>query len=166
MKKYLPHILIGVPLLIGAVIVFGYVRRSKKMKEAENKPTTEPDTTIRTGGDTPTRTKTDDEIPLRKGSKGKYVQEIQKALGITADGDFGSITDRTVREYQKKMGLQVDGIVGKITWKSLFGTDFPNTTVRKPMSSVGGADVLTIKTSPVKKPFGKTGLTGTGVTVI
>lgn len=164
MKKYLPYILIGVPLLIGSILVYGYAKRNKKLKEGEMKPTPEPEKSTGTGtSTTPKTTKTDDEIPLRKGSKGKYVQAVQKALGITADGDFGRITDKTVRQYQTKMGLQVDGIVGKITWNSLFGTDFPNTTPRRPLPTVGGADILTTKPSPIKKPFGKTGLTGTDV---
>jgi peptidoglycan hydrolase-like protein with peptidoglycan-binding domain len=127
MKKYLPYILIGLPLLVGGFLVYGYVRKSKKIKEQTPAPPVTPEkSTITTTTQTTTQTSSGNtEIPLKKGSKGKYVQDVQKALGITADGDFGKNTDAAVRAYQEKYGLTVDGIVGKKTWKSLFDADFP-----------------------------------------
>ncbi len=58
-------------------------------------------------------------LALKKGSKGKLVEEIQSALGIVIDGDFGPKTENAVKEYQKANGLDPDGIVGAKTWKSL-----------------------------------------------
>jgi len=52
---------------------------------------------------------------LRKGSKGKWVKKMQKVLGTTPDGDFGSGTERAVKEWQKKNRLTADGIVGPQT---------------------------------------------------
>jgi putative chitinase len=49
---------------------------------------------------------------LRKGSKGEWVKKMQKVLGTTPDGDFGSGTERAVKEWQKKNRLTADGIVG------------------------------------------------------
>jgi len=56
---------------------------------------------------------------LRRGDRGPAVVELQKLLGITADGDFGKITDRTVRTFQESKKLTVDGIVGPKTWAAL-----------------------------------------------
>ena len=59
-------------------------------------------------------------LPLRYGSQGELVAEVQKALHISADGIFGVQTDAAVRSYQRSSGLDVDGIVGLATWGSLF----------------------------------------------
>ena len=59
--------------------------------------------------------------PLRVGSKGEDVQRVQKALGITADGDFGPGTERAVKAWQAANGLTPDGIVGPKTLAKLIG---------------------------------------------
>ncbi|MET0587735.1 MAG: N-acetylmuramidase domain-containing protein [Novosphingobium sp.] len=56
---------------------------------------------------------------LRQGDKGEAVQQVQLALGIKDDGDFGPKTKRAVIAFQKKSGLYADGIVGKNTWAKL-----------------------------------------------
>ena len=43
------------------------------------------------------------------------VKAVQKALGISADGDFGPGTEAAVMQWQKSRGLVPDGIVGKAT---------------------------------------------------
>lgn len=58
--------------------------------------------------------------PLKLGSTGKAVQAIQTALGTTADGKFGPVTDRLVRNFQTANRLTADGIVGPKTWAVLF----------------------------------------------
>ena len=47
------------------------------------------------------------------------VKEIQKALGIWVDGDFGPKTEDAVKDFQKANGLDVDGIVGPKTYEAL-----------------------------------------------
>ena len=59
-------------------------------------------------------------LPLMLGSQGALVAQVQKALGIPADGIFGPQTDSAVRGYQSRAGMQVDGIVGPVTWAALF----------------------------------------------
>jgi murein DD-endopeptidase MepM/ murein hydrolase activator NlpD len=59
-------------------------------------------------------------LPLRLGSQGPLVAQVQKALDIPADGIFGVQTYVAVRAYQARAGLQVDGIVGPSTWGAMF----------------------------------------------
>jgi len=63
---------------------------------------------------------------LKKGSSGQEVEELQAALGITVDGDFGPKTEQAVKDYQQSNGLEVDGIVGPKTWTKI--TSNPSTT--------------------------------------
>lgn len=69
---------------------------------------------------TPTApTSTSSYTTLRKGSKGLEVVKLQTALGIPADGDYGSGTEAAVKKYQASKGLTADGIAGPATQKSL-----------------------------------------------
>jgi len=52
---------------------------------------------------------------LKEGSRGSEVKKVQTALGLTADGIFGSGTKAAVKEFQSKNGLSADGIVGPNT---------------------------------------------------
>lgn len=58
-------------------------------------------------------------MTLRRGSSGPDVVDLQEALGITADGDFGPKTEAAVKEFQAQNGLVADGIVGTKTWAEL-----------------------------------------------
>jgi putative chitinase len=53
------------------------------------------------------------------GSKGDVVKQIQQKLGITADGNFGPGTEKSVKEWQTKNGLTPDGIVGPSTLEKM-----------------------------------------------
>lgn len=75
------------------------------------------------GGKAPAPTKTtapSSTRTLRKGMKGDDVAKMQKALGITADGDFGFGTQTSVKKWQKTHGLVADGIVGPATQSKMF----------------------------------------------
>lgn len=56
---------------------------------------------------------------IKKGSKGAAVKELQKALGITADGIFGAHTEEVLKAFQEKEGLTPDGIAGPATFGAL-----------------------------------------------
>lgn len=47
--------------------------------------------------------------PLRKGARGKLVEQIQTALGIVADGVFGPKTEEAVATWQQSRGLDATG---------------------------------------------------------
>jgi 3D (Asp-Asp-Asp) domain-containing protein len=74
---------------------------------------------------------------LRWGSEGPAVKYIQPLLHVTADGQFGPITENAVKAYQRGHRLGVDGVVGQHTLSALEhgGTDVPE---KKP--SGGGDD--------------------------
>jgi peptidoglycan hydrolase-like protein with peptidoglycan-binding domain len=57
--------------------------------------------------------------PLKVGSKGQGVKNVQNLLKIKADGAFGPGTANAVKEFQKKAGLPVTGIVDKSTFTAL-----------------------------------------------
>jgi len=61
---------------------------------------------------------------IRRGSTGPNVVYLQQRLVVfgyylTADGQFGSMTESAVRSFQSANGLMVDGVVGPATWDML-----------------------------------------------
>ena len=62
---------------------------------------------------------------LRRGSKGKYVIELQKILSLgnyykgEIDGKFGPATESAVIDFQRAYSIRPDGIVGFETKKQL-----------------------------------------------
>jgi Putative peptidoglycan binding domain len=56
---------------------------------------------------------------LKRGSEGPRVVQVQRWLGIAADGIFGPGTRRAVKRFQRSHGLTADGIVGPVTWSAL-----------------------------------------------
>jgi peptidoglycan hydrolase-like protein with peptidoglycan-binding domain len=65
------------------------------------------------------------------------VKQLQAALHVTPDGDFGPETEAAVRRLQARHGLTVDGVVGPATW-SVIG--------------VHGQETLTPPPSALPKP--------------
>ncbi|MGQ0590628.1 MAG: peptidoglycan recognition protein family protein [Sphingosinicella sp.] len=58
---------------------------------------------------------------LRRGASGDLVKIVQRAIGVSADGDFGPRTEAAVRAFQRQRGLVPDGIVGPASWKAIDG---------------------------------------------
>lgn len=56
---------------------------------------------------------------LHRGDRGSTIAAVQHALGIPADGIYGSATRRAVMSFQRAHGLIVDGIVGPQTLGAL-----------------------------------------------
>jgi len=58
-------------------------------------------------------------VLLHRGDRGSTIAQVQRALGITADGVYGPATRRAVISLQRAHGLIVDGIVGPQTLGAL-----------------------------------------------
>lgn len=56
---------------------------------------------------------------LRVGSRGEDVRTLQRALGISSDGNFGPLTEAALKRAQASRGLLADGICGPATWLAL-----------------------------------------------
>jgi lysozyme family protein len=56
---------------------------------------------------------------LVRGEKGDAIKRLQRALDVTADGDFGPATERAVIAFQKAHGLIADGVAGPQTLGAL-----------------------------------------------
>jgi hypothetical protein len=56
---------------------------------------------------------------IEPGDKGNDVKELQRALKIRADGQYGGKTKRAVRRFQRKNGLEADGVAGPETLEAL-----------------------------------------------
>ena len=59
------------------------------------------------------------ELVLEIGDEGPAVAALQRALHVTADGDFGPITQHAVMSFQRDHGLVVDGQAGAHTLGAL-----------------------------------------------
>ena len=71
-------------------------------------------------------------------------KQIQKALGIKADGVMGPKTRRALKRFQKSHGLKVDGVAGPATLQAL---GLSGTTKNSSLDSakpVADADVATV----------------------
>ncbi|WP_067936837.1 peptidoglycan-binding domain-containing protein [Alicyclobacillus kakegawensis] len=82
--------------------------------------------------------------PLKMGSRGTYVKDVQERLNKLGyscgkvDGVFGSHTLSAVKKFQKAHHLTADGIVGPQTWNALFETSSSTSTKSAPTLSISG----------------------------
>lgn len=87
---------------------------------------------------------------LKRGDSGSRVVALQKALGVSADGEFGTATHKAVRAFQRANGLAVDGVVGAMTASKLgLGS---STTKARSSSGTTKAKSRTAKASAATDP--------------
>ena len=71
------------------------------------------------------------EVVVKRGHRGPAVRQIQRKLGIPADGMFGPQTEQAVKRFQRAHGLVADGIVGPITRGALGLEPFSRSSLRR-----------------------------------
>lgn len=87
---------------------------------------------------------------LKRGDSGSRVVALQKALGVSADGEFGTATHKAVRAFQRANGLAIDGVVGAMTASKLgLGS---STTKARSSSGTTKAKSRTTKASAATDP--------------
>lgn len=78
---------------------------------------------------------------LKEGSRGQEVRELQQALGITVDGDFGPGTKKAVMKFQRDNELIIDGVVGPQTLAAIREQSATTDVSEKVYSPVDGLTV-------------------------
>jgi peptidoglycan hydrolase-like protein with peptidoglycan-binding domain len=91
---------------------------------------------------------------LKKGMKGEDVHRWQSRLAdrgywITADGEFGSLTETVTRWFQKARGIGDDGIVGRASLDSMSAAERSGW---KP-SNMGGQPAPAVPPAPAAPPW-------------
>lgn len=121
-KKTKTILLIAIPIVTGGLVYYFYTRQNKKGMTKLPGDTT-PDSAVKpnkTGGVTPV---VQQYFPLRKGSRGEKVKELQRALLAVdpkslpkygVDGDFGSETESAVQKYLGKKSVDSQEDINKI----------------------------------------------------
>lgn len=74
---------------------------------------------------------------LKRGARGEAVKIVQRAVGVSDDGNFGPGTEAAVRSFQRKHGLVPDGIVGPKSWQLI--PDANNVPRVTPATAIGMA---------------------------
>jgi hypothetical protein len=122
LKKISPIIIFGVPILIGGYFIYKSLKKSNK-DEGSNSNQNQENSEVeknKKGGVTPAVTKL---FPLKKGSKGSKVKELQDAILIFdknilpkygADKDFGTETEDAVKAILGKKTVDSQDDIDKI----------------------------------------------------
>ncbi len=104
-KKNAPKIIAGIVALVGVYFIYKYIKDTKKPKEEKK------DDTTSTSQPIPIPTSI---YPIKKGSKGNKVKELQRLLlqidpnslpKYGADGDFGSETEAALNKILGKKSI-------------------------------------------------------------
>lgn len=74
---------------------------------------------------------------VRQGARGSVVKQIQRKVGVSADGIFGPATRSAVQRWQRSHGLTADGVVGPATGSrmGLTGSSSGGSSSSKPSST-------------------------------
>jgi hypothetical protein len=62
---------------------------------------------------------------LKAGTSGAVVKTVQKVVGATADGKYGTATAAKVRTWQTARGVPATGVVEAATWRALLASQSP-----------------------------------------
>jgi peptidoglycan DL-endopeptidase CwlO len=98
-------------------------------------------------------------VDLARGARGAAVRELQRKLGITADGIFGPQTEQAVRSFQRAHNVPATGLVGPLTRAALAQSGGPSTQTAPDPSQT----VSTLPAAAVRAMQSKLGVTADGV---
>lgn len=101
---------------------------------------------------------------VKQGSRGSVVKQVQRKVGVSADGVFGPATKSAVKRWQKRHGLTADGVVGsrtgsKMGLKGGSTTSRPSSTATRPVAS---SSLLSTAASLVGTPYRMGGTSTSG----
>ena len=65
---------------------------------------------------------------VRPGARGPVVTTVQKALGVSPTGYYGTATKAAVKKFQTARGLNASGNVNTATWRALLKAHAPKTS--------------------------------------
>lgn len=131
-NKVLPYIIFGVPIAIGLYFVYKAVRNAiKRGKDAPDSLGKDEDSKVvktkTASGKTSTKSAIAEYFPLKKGSKGAKVTELQKAIlkydstllgKYGADGDFGKITETALQSILGKTSADSQDDINEVIKKA------------------------------------------------
>ncbi|HET6425130.1 MAG TPA: peptidoglycan-binding protein [Planctomycetaceae bacterium] len=98
--------------------------------------------------------------PLKVGSQGELVEDLQRTLNakldpspkLGTDGEFGSVTETALKAFQKSKGLEETGVTDAKTWEALGPLVPPSDpqitadpATRQPADDVKGVPFVTAK---------------------
>jgi hypothetical protein len=132
-NKFLPYLIFGVPLLIGGFFLYKYVK-SKKGGESNTRVEDDNNNNVDTKKTDTKKTTSDGSgsgvistFPLKKGSRGSKVKEVQEALlkydskilpKYGADSDYGSETVAAVQQVLGKSTIDSQEDINTINSKA------------------------------------------------
>ena len=104
---------------------------------------------------------------VRQGSRGTVVKQVQRVVGVSADGIFGSGTASAVKRWQRSHGLTADGVVGPRTGSAMGITGSTRSTTTTTSRSttrtaVSGSGILNTAASLVGTRYVMGGTTTSG----
>ncbi|MGN7247609.1 C40 family peptidase [Janibacter anophelis] len=103
---------------------------------------------------------------VRLGSRGDVVKQVQRKVGVSVDGVFGSGTRAGVINWQRSHGLTADGVVGPRTGSAMGLTGSTRTTTTasrtSTRTSVSSSSLLSTAASLVGTPYVMGGTTTSG----
>ncbi len=157
-NKVLPYVIFGVPIVIGLYFVYKAIKNSKP-KGQDAPPNYDPNNNSNVdikpnGGVTPSVTKL---FPLKKGSKGGKVIELQRAMlkyddtilgKYRDDGDFGTTTETALQTILgKKTADSQDDIDAILTKKSNATAKADSDLVRANRTALANKLIASFKSS-------------------
>lgn len=122
----------GIPIAGGIGLIYWVSRAGKKNPEDDgNSPGPYSNATDSTALKLKPPPATNSSFPLRNGSRNSYVTDLQKALGISADGIFGTQTEQALKNAAGVSAIKDQKEFGEIIAKTKAGAVSTAATTEK-----------------------------------